>query len=254
MAKLGPLTRCQRSGSCWPFRHRTRTNAGSWFQAPPRGTQTSSPTGGWRGPTTRAFRAPPPPGLFPAPRFDYRRQQPGPPTVVAGQGWDTLFATAAQGIDVLRDVDATIRWANDSCEESRRNEGPEPAQRLSTELGQFRLLWPYCGQDFQSPPCSANVPERVCAGQRLCPPTAVDAQPGGDPSRPMSQPIRTGSLTCADVLSGRLPPTPPGRPSGRPGQSQFNRPAAAGSRQRSRALGDGIWMSSGRAVRRRRRG
>lgn len=45
--------------------------------------------------------------------FAYRRQQPWPPTVVAGSHWDTLYAEAADDIDVLATVDEAIGWAND---------------------------------------------------------------------------------------------------------------------------------------------
>jgi hypothetical protein len=45
--------------------------------------------------------------------FDYRRQQTWPPTIVAGAGWGTLYAAAAEDIDVLPDVDAAVSWVND---------------------------------------------------------------------------------------------------------------------------------------------
>lgn len=44
--------------------------------------------------------------------FEYRRQQTWPPTIAAGEGWDTLYAAAVQDIDVLPDVDAAFAWAN----------------------------------------------------------------------------------------------------------------------------------------------
>lgn len=45
--------------------------------------------------------------------FAYRRQQPWPPTIVAGRGWDTLYSAAAEGLSVEADADAATRWAND---------------------------------------------------------------------------------------------------------------------------------------------
>lgn len=36
-----------------------------------------------------------------------------PPEVVSYAGWDTLYAEAADGLDVLGDVDAAVAWAND---------------------------------------------------------------------------------------------------------------------------------------------
>ncbi len=67
------------------------------------------------------------------------------------------------------------------------------------------LLWPYCGQDFQSSPWSVNVSKRVCAGQTLCPPTTVEAQSGGDLSRPMSQPVRTKPPTRGSAFRSGSP-------------------------------------------------
>jgi hypothetical protein len=45
--------------------------------------------------------------------FTSRRAQPWPPTVVAHQGWETLYAEAAEGLGVLPDVAAAVEWAND---------------------------------------------------------------------------------------------------------------------------------------------
>ncbi|GAA1155041.1 nucleotidyl transferase AbiEii/AbiGii toxin family protein [Ornithinicoccus hortensis] len=45
--------------------------------------------------------------------FDYRRQQAWPPTIVPGAGWDTLYAEAADGLDVLPTVDEAVEWANE---------------------------------------------------------------------------------------------------------------------------------------------
>lgn len=45
--------------------------------------------------------------------FDYRRQQAWPPSIVAGDQWDTLYAEAAKDLDVLADVHAAVAWVND---------------------------------------------------------------------------------------------------------------------------------------------
>lgn len=45
--------------------------------------------------------------------FDARRGTPWPPTVRAYEGWDTIYASAADGLDVLEDVHAAVEWAND---------------------------------------------------------------------------------------------------------------------------------------------
>ncbi len=45
--------------------------------------------------------------------FDYRRQQAWPPTIVVGNQWDTLYAEAAEGLDVLPTVEEAVAWAND---------------------------------------------------------------------------------------------------------------------------------------------
>lgn len=44
--------------------------------------------------------------------FAYRKSQPWPPAVVAGEGWDSLYAAQAEGLDVLPDLDDAIEWAN----------------------------------------------------------------------------------------------------------------------------------------------
>lgn len=43
--------------------------------------------------------------------FAYRRQQERPPTILAGLEWDTLYAEAADGIDVLPTVAQAVTWA-----------------------------------------------------------------------------------------------------------------------------------------------
>jgi len=45
--------------------------------------------------------------------FDARRGTPWPPTVRAYEGWDTIYAAAAENLDVLADVNAAVEWAND---------------------------------------------------------------------------------------------------------------------------------------------
>jgi hypothetical protein len=45
--------------------------------------------------------------------FDYRRQQMWPPTIVAGAGWDTLYAEATDGLDVLPTVAEAVIWVNE---------------------------------------------------------------------------------------------------------------------------------------------
>lgn len=45
--------------------------------------------------------------------FASRRAHEWPPTVVAHQGWETLYAEAAEGLGVLPNVVAAVEWAND---------------------------------------------------------------------------------------------------------------------------------------------
>lgn len=44
--------------------------------------------------------------------FDYRRQQTWPPVIVIGENWDTLYAEAIEGVDVLPTVELAVTWAN----------------------------------------------------------------------------------------------------------------------------------------------
>lgn len=44
--------------------------------------------------------------------FAYRDQHPWPPTAVAGPDWDSLYAVAAEGLDVLPTADAAVTWLN----------------------------------------------------------------------------------------------------------------------------------------------
>ncbi|MBI2169852.1 MAG: nucleotidyl transferase AbiEii/AbiGii toxin family protein [Actinobacteria bacterium] len=45
--------------------------------------------------------------------FAARRSHPWPPTVVAHEGWDTIYAEAADGLDVIGNVTEAVAWAND---------------------------------------------------------------------------------------------------------------------------------------------
>lgn len=45
--------------------------------------------------------------------FAYRRRQEWPPTIAVGNRWDTLYAEAADGLDVLASVDDAVGWANE---------------------------------------------------------------------------------------------------------------------------------------------
>ena len=44
--------------------------------------------------------------------FDYRRQQPWPPTVSAGEDWPALYAEQAKGLPVLATVEEAVAWTN----------------------------------------------------------------------------------------------------------------------------------------------
>jgi hypothetical protein len=45
--------------------------------------------------------------------FEYRRQQSWPPPIVVGEQWDTLYADAAEDLDVLPTVEEAVAWVND---------------------------------------------------------------------------------------------------------------------------------------------
>lgn len=45
--------------------------------------------------------------------FAARRSQSWPPTVVAYERWNTIYAEAADGLEVIDNVDAAVIWAND---------------------------------------------------------------------------------------------------------------------------------------------
>lgn len=45
--------------------------------------------------------------------FDYRQQQAWPPTIVVGENWDTLYAEAVDGLDLLPAIEPAVAWAND---------------------------------------------------------------------------------------------------------------------------------------------
>ena len=44
--------------------------------------------------------------------FVFRKNHTWPPTVLAGTGWDSLYTAAAEGLDVLPDVDQAVQWTN----------------------------------------------------------------------------------------------------------------------------------------------
>lgn len=44
--------------------------------------------------------------------FEYRRQQLWPPTVTAGDRWDTLYEAAVEDVDALPDLAAAVAWVN----------------------------------------------------------------------------------------------------------------------------------------------
>lgn len=48
--------------------------------------------------------------------FRYRDLHGWPPTVTVTTGWDELYASAAEGVDVLPDVDSAVAWVNDLVE------------------------------------------------------------------------------------------------------------------------------------------
>lgn len=52
-------------------------------------------------------------GVTAARLFAARRKQTWPPTVVAYDRWDTIYAEAADGLDVLDNLEDAIAWAND---------------------------------------------------------------------------------------------------------------------------------------------
>ena len=53
--------------------------------------------------------------------FAARRTHPWPPTVVAYEGWDTLYAEAADGLDVIDNVADAVAWANDFVARAARH-------------------------------------------------------------------------------------------------------------------------------------
>ena len=44
--------------------------------------------------------------------FAYRAEQEWPPEISKGEGWDSLYASQADGLDVLSTVDDAVTWAN----------------------------------------------------------------------------------------------------------------------------------------------
>lgn len=49
--------------------------------------------------------------------FAYRRMQPWPTPIVVNDGWDAIYAEAAQGLDVIPDVRGAVEWVNQFIEE-----------------------------------------------------------------------------------------------------------------------------------------
>lgn len=49
--------------------------------------------------------------------FAYRKMQSWPPTVIANDDWDGLYAEAAIGLDVLQDVAEAVLWSNSFIDE-----------------------------------------------------------------------------------------------------------------------------------------
>lgn len=45
-------------------------------------------------------------------RFESRRAQSWPPSVSTHDHWDALYATAAEGLDVIESVEEAVDWAN----------------------------------------------------------------------------------------------------------------------------------------------
>ena len=45
--------------------------------------------------------------------FAYRRARPWPPTVIAGEGWESLYAEQVGGLDVLPTVLEAVAWVNE---------------------------------------------------------------------------------------------------------------------------------------------
>lgn len=45
--------------------------------------------------------------------FVYRAEQEWPPTISKGEGWDSLYASQAHGLDVAPTADDAVAWAND---------------------------------------------------------------------------------------------------------------------------------------------
>lgn len=57
--------------------------------------------------------------------FEYRQRQAWPPTIVAGDHWDTLYSEAAEGLVVLPTVETAVMWVN------------EFVQRIASDQGDF---------------------------------------------------------------------------------------------------------------------
>jgi hypothetical protein len=60
--------------------------------------------------------------------FRFRGKHEWTAHVVVGQGWDTLYVAAANGLDVADDVDAAADWANEFID---RIATAEPDEQVS---------------------------------------------------------------------------------------------------------------------------
>lgn len=48
--------------------------------------------------------------------FAYRQMQAWPPEAILGEGWESIYAEAAEGLDVVLDASEAVAWANDLIE------------------------------------------------------------------------------------------------------------------------------------------
>lgn len=53
--------------------------------------------------------------------FAYRRMQEWPPVVTTNEGWESIYAEAADGLDVLSDVNEAVVWANEFIQRIERS-------------------------------------------------------------------------------------------------------------------------------------
>lgn len=48
--------------------------------------------------------------------FAYRQMQAWPPEAILGEGWESIYAEAAEGLDVVSDASEAVAWANELIE------------------------------------------------------------------------------------------------------------------------------------------